>query len=98
MLIRYRGSCPITDKKGRAIAVLCGHPKDPSWESAYVEAANTMRRSQCSIRRAKKSSQHRRGHFTALSAGVSFGSGQKVNYSRKISCTLLTSQSRSLVT
>jgi hypothetical protein len=38
-----------------------------------------MRKAQRRIRRTKKNSKHRRGHFTALAAGVSFGGGQKVN-------------------
>ena len=47
-----RVSCPITDKKGRVIATLCGHPDNPnSRDSAHIEAANIMRRAQpCRIR------------------------------------------------
>jgi hypothetical protein len=76
---RCRVSCPITDKMGRVIAALCGHPDDPTWESNHLEAAALMRQAQRRIRRTKKNSKHRRGHFTALAAGVSFGGGQKVN-------------------
>ena len=78
MLMKYRVSCPIINKVGRIIAMLCGYPDDPDWESVHVEAADTMRRAQCRIRRTKKNSRHRRGNFTALAAGVSFGGGQKV--------------------
>lgn len=77
--MKYRVSCPIIDMVGRIIAMLCGHPDDPEWESVHVEAADTMRRSQRRIRRTKKNSKHRRGNFTALSAGVSFGGGQEVS-------------------
>jgi hypothetical protein len=38
-----------------------------------------MKRAQRRIRRTKKNSKHRRGHFIALAAGVSFGGGQKVS-------------------
>lgn len=79
MPMKCRVSCPIIDKIGRIIAMLCGHPDDPEWESIHVEAADTMRRSQRRIRRTKKNSKHRRGNFTALAAGVSFGGGQKVS-------------------
>jgi hypothetical protein len=85
-LTRSRVSCPITDKKGRVIATLCGHPDDPNWDSAHTEVANIMRRAQRRIRRTKKNSRHRRGHFTALAAGVSFGGGQRVSDSAP--CTL----------
>jgi hypothetical protein len=76
--MQRRVSCPIIDKKGRVIAALCGHPDDPTWELTHLEAAALMRQAQRRIRRTKKNSKHRRGHFTALAAGVSFGGGQKV--------------------
>jgi len=98
MHIRHRVSCPITDKKGRVIAVLCGHPKDPNWESGYVEAASTMQQAQHRIRRTKKNLRHRCGHFTALAAGVSFEGGQRVNYYCETCCMLLIWHVRSLVT
>jgi hypothetical protein len=37
-----------------------------------------MRRAERRICRTKKNSKHRRGNFTALATGVSFGGGQKV--------------------
>jgi hypothetical protein len=37
-----------------------------------------MRRAERRIRRTKGDSKHRRGNFTALATGVSFGGGQKV--------------------
>jgi hypothetical protein len=82
MPMKCRVSFPIIDKIGRIIAMLCGHPDDPEWESVHVEAADAMRRSQRRIRRTKKNSKHRRGNFTALAAGVSFGGGQKVSAPR----------------
>jgi hypothetical protein len=82
-------SCPIIDKIGRVIAMLCGHPDDADWESVHVKAANTMWRAQHHIRCTKKNSKHRRGHFTALAAGVSFGGGQKVSVMPQTSCMLL---------
>jgi hypothetical protein len=78
-----RVSCPIADGKGRVIATLCGHPDDPSWEAAHKEAAAVMKRAQRCIRPTKQNSKHRRGHFIALAAGVSFGGGQKVGASHK---------------
>ena len=79
MLTIYRVSCPITDKKGLIIATLCGHPDDLNWESAHKEASAVTKQAQRHICHTKKNSRHRRGHFIALSAGVSFGGGQKVN-------------------
>lgn len=71
-------SRPIVDAEGRVIASLCGHPNDPDWESVHTQAANLMREAEPKIRRTEKNSQHRRGRFVALAAGVSFGGGQKV--------------------
>jgi len=77
-LMRHRVLCPITDKKGRVIAALCGHLDDPTWEPTHIQAAVLMRQARHRIHRTKKNSKHRCGHFTALAAGVSFGGGQKV--------------------
>jgi hypothetical protein len=66
MLTRCRVSCPIIDKIGSDL------------ESNHVEAADLTRKAQRRIHRTKKNSKHRRGNFTALAAGVSFGGGRKV--------------------
>jgi hypothetical protein len=79
MPMKCRVSCPIIDKIGRIIAMLCGRPDDPEWESVHVEAADAMRQSRRRISHTKKNSKHRRGNFTALATGVSFGGGQKVS-------------------
>ncbi|KAJ7136896.1 hypothetical protein C8R44DRAFT_608196 [Mycena epipterygia] len=79
--IPYRSPKLILDAHGRIIAILLGRPEDPAWDTVVCEAWKAMSRA----RRAgntsgafkAKDSNHRRGQYTALAAGVSFGGGQK---------------------
>ncbi|KAJ7471582.1 hypothetical protein B0H11DRAFT_1729863, partial [Mycena galericulata] len=68
----------IVDVDGRIIAVLLGTPDDPDWPNVIKEAAKAMARAR---RRARQHgwcpSAHRRGRYLALTAGVSFGGGQR---------------------
>ncbi|SJL18888.1 uncharacterized protein ARMOST_22490 [Armillaria ostoyae] len=67
---------PVTDKEGRVIAIMAGHPDDPNWDSVHMEAAERLNilGKQCTFTKDQK--MHCRGRFGALSIGISFGGGQ----------------------
>lgn len=68
----------IVDKDGRVIAVLAGCPNDSNWESVHKSGHVALQSARKRCRFPKKARNHRRGNFPALSAGISFGGGQKV--------------------
>lgn len=66
---------PIVDSVGRVIAVLAGRPNaDPSWGRVASDAAEALNDARRKLR--LRDSSHRRGNFSALTVGVSFGGGQ----------------------
>ena len=69
----------IVDKDGRIIAVLAGSPNDADWASVHRSAYAALQTARRRCRFPKKTTTHRRGNFPALSAGISFGGGQKVS-------------------
>jgi hypothetical protein len=83
----HSGACSspklILDVHGRIIAILLGRPEDPAWDDVIRDAVEAMRRARRAGRASgafrPKDEVHRRGHFLALSCGVSFGGGQKVD-------------------
>ncbi|KAJ7471711.1 hypothetical protein B0H11DRAFT_1695346, partial [Mycena galericulata] len=70
----------IVDVHGRIIAVLLGRPEDEDWDHVVADAFQVMDRVRRAGRRSgafrTRDSVHRRGHFTHLTSGVSFGGGQ----------------------
>jgi hypothetical protein len=56
--------------------VLSGRPDDPSWDSVHSEAAELLEKTRPLLSLSRKSKKHRRGHFAALSYGISHGGGQ----------------------
>ena len=60
--------------------MLSGHSDDPSWSAVYSEAAELLELglSRPLLSLPKKAKKHRRGHFGALSFGISHGGGQTV--------------------
>ncbi|KAJ7076282.1 hypothetical protein B0H15DRAFT_955806 [Mycena belliarum] len=80
-VIKWNGRDPrlIVDAEGRIVAILLGKPEDPDWDNVVVEAVKAMYRARVHVRKAGmwSPSTHRRGRYMALSAGVSFGGGQK---------------------
>ncbi|KAJ7602797.1 hypothetical protein DFH06DRAFT_1351030 [Mycena polygramma] len=80
-LTQSRSPKLIVDAHGRIIAILLGRPEDPDWDDVVRDAAKAMERA----RRAgyasgafrSKDTEHRRGRYAVLSAGVSFGGGQE---------------------
>ena len=70
----------IVDKDGRIIAVLVGCPANLDWPSVHRSAHAALQAARKRCRFPKKSTKHRRGDFPALSAGISYGGGQKVRH------------------
>ncbi|TFK61702.1 hypothetical protein BDN72DRAFT_777948, partial [Pluteus cervinus] len=72
----------ILDDQDRIVAVLVGRPRDPEWGEVMVDAARTCTQ----VREAgerdglfkDEHTSHRRGDFTAISLGASYGGGQTV--------------------
>jgi hypothetical protein len=58
--------------------VLAGHPDDLSWSAVHSEAAELLEQTRPLLSLSKKAKKHRRGHFGALSFGISHGGGQTV--------------------
>ncbi|KAJ6600899.1 hypothetical protein B0H10DRAFT_2082626 [Mycena sp. CBHHK59/15] len=75
-VIYWNGRDPklILDARGRIVAILIGRPEDPDWDEEMHRARRKGMR-----HRVFKSARplHRRGRFSVLAAGVSFGGGQK---------------------
>jgi hypothetical protein len=75
---------PIFNAAGQVIAVLAGRPKgedDKSWQVLHDAAYDAMETALCKVSFTKKEWSHRRGAFSALVTGISFGGGQKVGFS-----------------
>ncbi|KAJ7683303.1 hypothetical protein B0H17DRAFT_1205173 [Mycena rosella] len=84
-LIKWDGGHPlvIVDQDGRIVCVFVGKPDDPEWDTKVIPGA--FRAMERASRKGLKSGAlteldrlHRRGNFLALTAGVSFGGGQKI--------------------
>ncbi|KAI0360935.1 hypothetical protein OH77DRAFT_1393809, partial [Trametes cingulata] len=67
---------PILDKSGRVIAVLVGQPRSENWGSINKEMQTIMELAREAYQAPAKQQDHRRGTFTAATAGISFGGGQ----------------------
>ena len=71
---------PILNKDGQVIAVLAGRPTNEdkkSWKALHDIAYNAMKSARKNAYFASNT-LHRRGKFSALVTGASFGGGQKV--------------------
>jgi hypothetical protein len=66
---------PIVDQDGRLVAILAGHPADETWPDVSRQAAKALEKAGqlCST----KEKVHRRGLFSSLRCGVSYGGGQR---------------------
>ncbi|KAJ7616999.1 hypothetical protein DFH06DRAFT_1012646 [Mycena polygramma] len=69
----------ILDCEGRIIAILLGKPDDPEWDEVVKGAAEALREARRAAQRHKAwfRRAHRRGWYLAITAGVSFGGGQR---------------------
>lgn len=69
---------------GQVIAVLAGRPTDEddsSWQALHDAAYSAMEGARQKLIFTPKQESHRRGQFSALVTGISFGGGQKVRFS-----------------
>ncbi len=76
-----REAIPVADDEGRVITVLAGQPEDPDWESVHTSASDLLEQSRGKCTFSQKQWKHRRGCYSALSVGISFGGGQTVRNS-----------------
>ena len=76
---------PILNGAGQVIAVLAGRPvdeDDKTWQALHDAAYDAMEAARIIASFTKKQRSHRRGEFSALVTGSSFGGGQKVGFSK----------------
>lgn len=75
-LLNFSTPTAIVDAQDRIVAIMAGHPDDPSWPNLQRQAAEALeaRRPYCHIPKSHR--KHRRGGFAALNCGVSHGGGQ----------------------
>src|SRR5882672_5182604 len=73
-----RTPCLIIDRNDCIIGTLAGQPHDPSWSDVGNDASQVIRDAGAKASFNKKQVRHRRGSFSGLVVGVSFGGGQKV--------------------
>jgi hypothetical protein len=72
----FRHTLVIVDQKQRIIAVCVGRPNgDKTWENMHQEASEILGVARDRIFLGNKI--NRRGNFSALSFGISYGGGQK---------------------
>lgn len=75
--LHFRLPTPVVDRTGKIIAVLAGHPDDEGWEAVHLAAAQALEDARPRCQFPSSSLPHRRGKFSTLHGGVSFGNGQK---------------------
>ncbi|PPQ96619.1 hypothetical protein CVT26_010682 [Gymnopilus dilepis] len=81
-IIEWRGDEPqvLVDSEGRIIAVLAGKPSDPDFDGAIARADAAMVHARIVGKLngslPARPEEHRRGIFSAIPCGVSFGGGQ----------------------
>ncbi|KAI9069791.1 hypothetical protein FKP32DRAFT_1559038, partial [Trametes sanguinea] len=68
---------PILDKHDRVFGVLAGRPRDPSWATVNEEMQDLLEQGRSAYSASAGQKSHRRGNFTAVSVGISYGGGQK---------------------
>jgi hypothetical protein len=69
---------PILDKKGRIISVLAGSPRSEGWNSLNLRVTKLMTGVSKSNLFSRTMGVHRRGRYSFLAVGISFGGGQTV--------------------
>ncbi|KAJ7876467.1 hypothetical protein B0H14DRAFT_2568182 [Mycena olivaceomarginata] len=69
---------PLVDKEMRIIGVLGGHPNDPEYLRQTQKAAEELEKARGELNFRPNQRGGRRGAFSSVSAGISFGGGQQV--------------------
>lgn len=78
-LIRPRKPRALLDKTGRVFTVLAGKPKDiASWDLVNVQVQEVFDGARASYKLDAKQASHRCGEYPTISAGISYGGGQKI--------------------
>ncbi|PPR07568.1 hypothetical protein CVT24_008783 [Panaeolus cyanescens] len=67
---------PITDSAGRICGVLAGRPRGNSFDKALERTCDLLHEESARAPYQPGVSKHRRGEFTAIGFGISFGGGQ----------------------
>lgn len=67
---------PIIDRDGRLVAILAGHPADKTWPDVSRQAGKALEKA--GQNRSTKEKVQRRGFFSSLLCGISYGGGQRV--------------------
>lgn len=69
----------LLDKTGRVFTVLVGKPKDTAgWDRVNAQVQEAFDGARASYKLDPKQKSHRRGEYPTISAGISYGGGQKV--------------------
>jgi hypothetical protein len=67
----------ILDSQGRIIAILAGHPiDDKEWDKICRQAAQKLEEARSKLGMSSNPAGHRRGKFSTLGTGFSYGGGQ----------------------
>jgi hypothetical protein len=73
----------IVDAKRRLIAILAGNPAGGTpdglkeWQKACEEAQKSLEEARIELGMSSKKSDHRRGEFSTIGTGFSYGGGQR---------------------
>lgn len=83
-LLRTRKPRALLDKTGRVFTVLAGKPKDiAGWDRVNAQVQEVFDGARASYKLDAKQAFHRRGEYPTISAGISYGGGQKVCISHR---------------
>ncbi|KAJ7164846.1 hypothetical protein C8R43DRAFT_1122726 [Mycena crocata] len=74
-----RSPRPLVDKESRVIAVLGGRPSDVEYLKLTEQAATELEKARGELKLSPKQRGGRRGAFSSVMAGISFGGGQLVH-------------------
>lgn len=70
---------PITTPSGYIIALLAGRPASSTWDSCMLRLTGIMRLTKDAMRFGDHEDKHRRGTYTSVNTGISYGGGARVS-------------------
>ncbi|KAH9885130.1 hypothetical protein C8Q73DRAFT_652558 [Cubamyces lactineus] len=68
---------PILDRQDRVFAVLGGRPRGDNWSTVNPSMQRIFQECKTAYSANSQQTNHRRGDFTAINVGISYGGGQK---------------------
>lgn len=71
----------VLDAANRIMTVLAGRPRGDDWEDMHTRMSSLMEHAGDQVQNARP---ERRGNFVSISTGVSYGGGQMVSASHKL--------------